>query len=140
MVKLYRKGFNISLIKAIIDLYDNIKAIIDLYVNMYSCVRSQGVILGWFPLKRGTRQGGCLSPFLYLVFGNDLLDELKSAYESQCGFPSYADDLLLLTLLKRGMNALLILLRNGAYMSRDVRKPVFGVSDQVRHKSGCAIT
>ena len=26
------------------------------------------------------------------------------------------------------------------YMSRDVRKPVFGVSDQVRHKPGCAIT
>ena len=25
-------------------------------------------------------------------------------------------------------------------MSRDVRKPVFGVSDQVRHKPGCAIT
>ena len=26
------------------------------------------------------------------------------------------------------------------YMSRDVRKPVFGVSDQVRHKPGCTIT
>ena len=26
------------------------------------------------------------------------------------------------------------------YMSHDVRKPVFGVSDQVRHKPGCAIT
>ena len=25
-------------------------------------------------------------------------------------------------------------------MSRDVRKPVFGVSDQVRHKPGCAAT
>ena len=26
------------------------------------------------------------------------------------------------------------------FMSRDVRKPVFGVSDQVRHKLGCAVT
>ena len=26
------------------------------------------------------------------------------------------------------------------YMSRDVRKPVFGVSDQVRHKPGCKVT
>ena len=26
------------------------------------------------------------------------------------------------------------------YMSRDVRKPVFGVSDQVRHKPGWEIT
>ena len=25
-------------------------------------------------------------------------------------------------------------------MSRVVRKPVFGVSDQVRHKPGCAVT
>ena len=25
-------------------------------------------------------------------------------------------------------------------MSRDARKPVFGVSDQVRHKSACAVT
>ena len=26
------------------------------------------------------------------------------------------------------------------YLSRDVRKTVFGVSDQVRHKPGCAAT
>ena len=103
MVKLYRKGFNISLIKAIIDLYE----------DMVSCVRSQGFTSDWFPVKQGTRQGGCLSPFLYLVFGNDLLDELsKNAYcfmmyGLQCGFPSYADDLLLLSLLKRGMNYLM---------------------------------
>ena len=25
-------------------------------------------------------------------------------------------------------------------MSRDVRKPVFGISDQVRHKPGCTAT
>ena len=49
-----------------------------------------------------------------IVFGNDLLDELsKNAYcfmmygFIQCGFPSYADDLLLLSLLKRGMNYLM---------------------------------
>ena len=27
-----------------------------------------------------------------------------------------------------------------AYMSLVVRKPVFGVSDQVKHKPGCAVT
>ena len=26
------------------------------------------------------------------------------------------------------------------YMSRDARKPVFGVSDQVRHKPACTVT
>ena len=103
MVKLYRKGFNKSLIKAIIDLYD----------DMFSCVRSQGIESDWFPVKQGTRQGGCLSPYLYLVFGNDLLDELSKCaycfmmYGLQCGFPAYADDLLLLSLLKRGMDCMM---------------------------------
>ena len=96
MVNLYRKGFNISLIKAIIDLYG----------DMFSCVGSQGVISDWFPVKQGTRQGGCLSPFLYLVFGNDLLDELsKSAYcfmmyGLQCGCPACADDFVTSVLIK----------------------------------------
>ena len=103
MVKLYRRGFNTSLIKAIIDLYE----------DMFSCVRSQGIESDWFPVKQGTRQGGCLSPYLYLVFGNDLLDELNKCaycfmmYGIQCGFPAYADDLLLLSLLKRGMDCLM---------------------------------
>ena len=114
MVKLYRKGFNISLIKATIDLYE----------DMFSCVRSQGVISDWFPVKQGTRQGGCLSPFLYLVFGNDLLDELSRSaycfmmYGMQCGFPAYADDLLLLSLLKRGMNCLMDICFSNSIMER----------------------
>ena len=114
MVKLYRKGFNISLIKAITDLYG----------DMFSCVGSQGVISDWFPVKQGTRQGGCLTPFLYLVFGNDLLDELsKSAYcfmmyGQQCGFLAYADDLLLLSLLKRGMNCLMDICFANSIMER----------------------
>ena len=29
---------------------------------------------------------------------------------------------------------------NGVYLSLVVRKPVFGVSDQVRHKPGCTAT
>ena len=57
MVKLYRKGVNISLLKAVINLYE----------DMYSCVRTQGFTSDWFPVKQGTRQGGCLSPYLYLV-------------------------------------------------------------------------
>ena len=33
-----------------------------------------------------------------------------------------------------------VLLNNIVHMSLVVRKPVFGVSDLVRHKPGCAIT
>ena len=38
----------------------------DLYEDMFSCVRSQGFTSDWFPVKQGTRQGGCLSPFFIL--------------------------------------------------------------------------
>jgi hypothetical protein len=31
----------------------------------------------WFPVQQGVRQGGVLLTFLYLVFINDLLDELQ---------------------------------------------------------------
>lgn len=53
----------------------------------------------WFPLYQGVRQGGVLSTFLYLVFINDLINELELnspnsgllGVRSSC--PSLADDL-----------------------------------------------
>ena len=65
MVKLYCKGVHISLLKAVINSYE----------NMYSCVRTQGFTSEWFSVNRGTRQGGYLSPFLYLVVVNDLFNK-----------------------------------------------------------------
>ena len=103
IVKLYRKGVNISLLKAVINLYE----------DMYSCVSTHGFTSDWFPVKQGTTQGGCLSPYLYLVFYNDLLDELnKCAYCFMmdgllCRFPPYVVDMLLLSLLKHGMDIMM---------------------------------
>ena len=65
MVKLYRKGVN--------------EAVINLYDDMYSCVRTQGFTSDWFPVKQGTRQGGCLSPYLYLVLITIYWTNLTSA-------------------------------------------------------------
>ena len=80
---------------------------------MYRCVRTHGFTSDWFPVKQGTRQGGCLSPYLYLVFDNDLLDDLnKCAYCFMmdgllCRFPPYAVDMLPLSLLKHGMDIMM---------------------------------
>ena len=50
------------------------KAIDNLYINMTSCVKGPGHNSDWFKVLEGTRQGGVLSPFLFLVFTNNLLN------------------------------------------------------------------
>lgn len=55
----------------------------------------------WFDVHQGVRQGGVLSTFLYLVFVNELLDELehcnstslKCVLDPQYVSPTLADDI-----------------------------------------------
>lgn len=53
----------------------------------------------WFPVSQGVRQGGILSTFLYLVFINDLLQEIQSQcsntgiYNIASSNPTLADDI-----------------------------------------------
>lgn len=55
-----------------------------------------------FPIKQGVRQGGVLSPYLYCLFVDELLDTLTSSGLDvsikglYCGTPMYADDLALI--------------------------------------------
>lgn len=58
-----------------------LKAIANLYDKMESHVKFKGFTSGWFPVLQGTRQGGVLSPFLYLVSINGLILELKASME-----------------------------------------------------------
>ncbi|KAH7698463.1 AP-like endonuclease/reverse transcriptase [Aphelenchoides avenae] len=44
-----------------------------------------------FPLKAGTPQGSVLSPILFLIFVNDILDDMPADVEASL----YADDLAL---------------------------------------------
>ena len=43
---------------------------------MRSRVAYKGCKSDWFDILQGSRQGGVLSPFLYLCFTDDLLEEL----------------------------------------------------------------
>jgi hypothetical protein len=89
------------------------KAINNLYTNMTSCVKGFGQNSNWFKVLQGTRQGGVLSPFLFLVFTNNLLNQLASSssgfslYGDSCSCPSSADDMVLLSYSKYGLDNLL---------------------------------
>ena len=67
--KLYKCGVNKSIFKILQNLY----------TGMSSCVRHQGCKSDWFPILPRTRQGGVISPLLYLIFLNDLLYELEAS-------------------------------------------------------------
>ena len=95
-----------------------LKLIINLYTGMESCVKSQTYKSEWFPVLQGTREDGVLSPFLYLIYDNDLLWELDNSrlglyiYNINCGNPAAADDKLLLSLSKLGIDIMLNICKN----------------------------
>ncbi|MCG8035004.1 MAG: reverse transcriptase family protein, partial [Candidatus Thiodiazotropha taylori] len=102
-VKLYDMGIWGNLLRIIVNLHSGMESAV-LYKGRYSV---------WFPVKQGTRQGGVLSPFLYLCFINGLINELTS---SSFGFrmsgrniccPTVADDMLLMSFSKTGLEQLI---------------------------------
>ncbi|CAC5415183.1 unnamed protein product [Mytilus coruscus] len=50
----------------------------NLYSGLVSRVKWKGTISDSFNIHQGVRQGGILSPFLYKVYVNNLLEDLKS--------------------------------------------------------------
>ena len=89
-----------------------LKAIINLYDTMDSRVKFKGYTSEWFSVLQGTRQGGVLSPFLYLLFANDLILELKAAmeglmiYKINLSSPTVVDDMILMSLPRKGLSIL----------------------------------
>ena len=89
------------------------KLIDSMYTNMTSCVRSGGKFSRNFTLQRGIRQGGVLSAKLYLLFINQLLDDLstssKGAYvlDMNCSCPTQADDIAIISSSHNGLQDLI---------------------------------
>ena len=78
--------------------------IIELHTNMKSRVLFKGHKSDWFDILQGSRQGGVLSPFMFLCYKDDLLEQLTKCY---AGFkllgmnvccPTVADDMVILAL------------------------------------------
>lgn len=108
--KLYQTGINGVLCKLIINMY----------TDMHSCVRGRGFKSDWFHVCQGTRQGGVLSPFLYLLFINELIYELEATglgffvYDTCCGVPTVADDMVVGSFSKHGLQNMLAICLNFA--------------------------
>ncbi len=88
------------------------------YYNMKEYVCIDGKYSRIYTLHQGTRQGGVLSPWLFLVFINDLITELGninagvSINKVNVGSPMFADDLTLLARVKWGLDSMLQVLDN----------------------------
>ena len=102
-LKLYQKGIRSTLLRVIINLH----------LNMTSRVIYNGHHSEWFSILQGARQGGVVSPFMYLCYIDDLISEL---YACIAGFTmlglvlcalTVADDMVLLSLSKSGLDMLL---------------------------------
>jgi hypothetical protein len=69
-----------------------------------------------YNILQGTRQGGIISPWLFLVYINDLISELENSkwgiflYNIYYGSPTSADDITLLCRLKTALDHLLDIL------------------------------
>ncbi|MEW8546461.1 MAG: reverse transcriptase domain-containing protein, partial [Candidatus Thiodiazotropha sp.] len=104
---LFYKLANCGIDKAIL------KVLFNLYTDMESCVRTETHTSDWFPILQGTRQGGVISPFLFLINTNELLWELDSSslgisiLNIKCGSPAVADDMLLMSFSKFGLDQML---------------------------------
>ena len=97
-----------------------------------------------FGIQQGVRQGGILSPFLYCVFVNELLDELAAAGLGTSidglftGAPMYADDLALIADSPEALQGMLDIVSSYAHRWRyhlNATKSaimVFGESPRVR--------
>jgi hypothetical protein len=99
MYKLHQLGISGRLWTIINDCHEN---------TVFSVVVNQ-VSSDWFPVSQGVRQGGVLSTFLYLVFINDLLDEIQNlssnigVFSIPSSNPTLADDICCLALTPRGL-------------------------------------
>ena len=71
----------------------------NMYNNLTSAVLCNGSLTKWFKLNRGIRQGSALSAKLYMIFINDLINELQNSnkgafiYEMNASSPVQADDI-----------------------------------------------
>ncbi|XP_052799264.1 uncharacterized protein LOC128230877 [Mya arenaria] len=93
-------------------------AIREMYEGAKSRVRYRGLFSEELPVVQGTRQGGKSSPILYLIYINDLINELQKSNNGLCLYyinmsaPTFADDMVLVSFSKTGMDNMLQICSN----------------------------
>lgn len=97
-----------------------IGTLLDWFSKCIVCVRWGGALSFWFAISAGVRQGGCLSPILFAVYMDVLINRLKAS-KFGCrlageffGCIVYADDVLLLSHSVEAMRHMLTICENFA--------------------------
>ena len=95
-----------------------------MYHGILSAININRQRSDWFCVLQGVRQGGVLSTFLFLVYLNDLLNELENSNTgSHIGFidcccPTYADDMAVLANSPHALQFLVRVIYNYYYKYR----------------------
>lgn len=90
-----------------------VRLLYDLYVNQEMYVRYNSVTSNKFQPVNGVKQGGVLSPTLFAVYVNGMIEDLQSAEigchvgTKFCGLIGYADDIILLSPTQHGMDKMI---------------------------------
>ena len=89
------------------------RLIVFIYINRKICVKWDDYHSQFFQGRNGVKQGGILSPFLFTIYTDTLLDELrKSGLGCHIGLTfvgaiAYADDIIILAPTKFSLKTLL---------------------------------
>ena len=90
-----------------------VRTLIVVYEDQYAWVKWSGERSSVFPITKGTRQGSILSPSLFAVYVDDLLQELRGLSVGchvagmYCGAVGFCDDILLLSPTRDAMQVML---------------------------------
>jgi len=82
------------------------------YSDMQCCVKWNNILGDAFPILCGVRQGGVLSPYLFAVYVDDLIVQLRQSGHGLhvgqlfIGCALYADDILLMSASCYGLQKL----------------------------------
>ena len=105
----WREGLYYKLIKSGVAL-DIVKMIRDMYNKNKQCLKMNGYLSDQFSSVKGVKQGCVLSPILFNIFINDLPKCFNSdckpiiINDEQISCLMYADDIILLSESKEGLN------------------------------------
>ena len=103
----YSRLFTLLVKRKLNPLY--IRLILDMYVNQKMCVRYNKSESSWFCPTNGVKQGGVLSPTLFAIYIDGMLNLLENSKSGcyvgnkYCGVIGYADDVILLSPTQNSM-------------------------------------
>ena len=137
-VKLGRLGINGKLLRVLKQSYERLKCVI----------RINGLTSTPVDVKRGVRQGGVLSCFLYMVYVDELITTLETSNRSakvlsvNCGAPTFADDISLIAVSPYNLQTLVDIVYRYAQtwkFSISVEKSCVMVYTKVKKRTDTAV-